>query len=433
MRSLKIALFTYSTKPRGGVVHTLNLGENLAKLGHLVHIYALGSNYERSVTSKPVLSSAEGTRDLPYEVKQKIQKTGSPPVLLVDRRPAFFRPVDVPHTLIHCPVVEYKNIDEKIADYIRIYYEFLRSIDQTYDIYHAEDCISANALLELRDNGFIKSFVRTVHHLDDFKSRSLIECQSNSILKPNYVMVVSKYWERQLRSLYSLNTTLTHNGVDVGRFTKTNRHKFSKDLAKTKFSVNGYRVILSIGGIEPRKNTLTTLRAFNIAKSHFMKKDERLVWLIGGGETLFDYRPYRGEFFSQVERLGLKMDQDIRVLGNIPDVNMPDLYGAGDVFVFPSLKEGWGLVVLEAMASGVPVIASDIEPLTEYLKDGENAVLIPPTDHGALARKIIDVLENEDFREKLATNGLKTANSYTWRNTALMHSELYNRILQKKG
>lgn len=386
MRSLKIALFTYSTKPRGGVVHTLRLAEELTGLKHEVHVYTLS--------------------------------TGN----------GFYRNVDVPHTLIPCPVVNYPSIDEKIESFIRIYYEYLSSVNDLYDIYHAEDCISANALLELRDNGFIKSFVRTVHHLDDFTSKSLIDCQSNSILKPDYVMVVSRYWERELRSLYSLNPILTQNGVDLDRFSKAKGDEYSKELAKNRFSVNGYRVILSIGGIEPRKNTLTTLRAFKIARSHFMKKGERVIWLIGGGETLFDYRAYREEFFSQVERLGLKMDQDIRVLGNIPEVNMPYLYDAGDIFVFPSLKEGWGLVVLEAMASGVPVIASNIEPLTEYLNDSENAVLIPPMDHEALAQNIISVLENEDLREKLATNGLRTANSYSWSKTALMHSEFYNRI-----
>jgi glycosyltransferase-like protein len=388
MKSLRIALFTYSTKPRGGVVHTLRLAEELTSLKHDVHVYTLS--------------------------------TGN----------GFYRNVDVPHTLIPCPVVNYPSIDEKIESYIRIYYEYLSSINELYDIYHAEDCISANALLELRNNGVIKSFVRTVHHLDDFTSHSLIECQSNSILEPDHVMVVSRYWEKELRSLYSLNPILTQNGVDVGRFSQLKRDEYSKESAKGKFSVNGYRVILSIGGIEPRKNTLTTLRAFNIAKSYFMKKGERLIWLIGGGETLFDYRAYREDFFSQVERLGLKMDQDIKVLGNIPEVNIPDLYGAGDIFVFPSLKEGWGLVVLEAMASGVPVIASNIAPLTEYLKDSENAILIPPMDHEALAQEIISVLEDEDLREKLATNGLRTAKSYSWRNTALMHSEFYNRILE---
>lgn len=410
MKSLKIALFTYSTKPRGGVVHTLNLGENLAKLGHLVHVYALGPNNAKGVTSNAAPSKFEG--------------------LLVDETPEFFRPVSVPHTLIPCPAVDYKNIDEKITDYIKIYYEFLSSIEEIYDIYHAEDCISANALLELRKNDVIKSFVRTVHHLDDFTSESLINCQLKSVLEPDYLLVVSKFWEKKLRSTYSLDPVLTHNGVDLDRFSKLKAGEFSIESAKKRFSVDGFKVILSIGGIEPRKNTLTTLRAFDIARSFYKKNVERLVWLIGGGETLFDYRNYREEFFAELRKLGLRMDHDVAILGNVADDSLPDLYAAADVFVFPSLNEGWGLVVLEAMASGVPVIASGIEPMTEYLEDGKNSMLISPMDHRAMAQNIIKILKDGDQRQKLIRNGLETASYYSWRKTALMHSEFYNRVLE---
>ena len=194
--------------------------------------------------------------------------------------------------------------------------------------------------------------------------------------------------------------------------------------------MGGYKVILSVGGIEPRKNTLTTLRAFSIAKSYFEEKDKRLVWLIGGGETLFDYRVYRDEFFSEVKRSGCKLDEDIVLLGNVPDDSMTKLYGASDVFVFPSVKEGWGLVVLEAMASGLPVIASNIEPLTEYLRDEENSILVLLVDYEALAHGIVRVIENPELRDKLITNGRKTAESYSWRNTASRHEEFYSRVLE---
>ncbi len=389
MESLRIALFTYSTKPRGGVVHTLSLADELARLGHKVHIFSLNPGN------------------------------------------GFYRKVEVPHTLIPCPVVDYKNIDEKIADYIRIYYEFLSSIEETCDIYHAEDCISANALLELRNNGLIKSFLRTVHHLDDFTSKALIDCQLNSILEPNYVMVVSKYWERELASKYSLNPILTSNGVDVERFSKLKSAGFSKQSAKKKFSVDDCKVILSIGGIEPRKNTLTILRAYEIARSYYEKNGDHLVWLIGGGETLFDYRDYRDDFFSELKKLGLKIGKDVIMLGNIPKDSMADLFGAADVFVFPSIKEGWGLVVLEALASGLPVIASNIEPMTEYLRNGENSILIAPMDYRALAHEIIRLLEENELRQKLVVNGVETAKKYSWRSTALRHIEIYEGILEK--
>jgi glycosyltransferase-like protein len=389
MESLKIALLTYSTKPRGGVVHTLNLAERLVLLNHRVHIYAL--------------SGGEG----------------------------FFRPVGVPHTLIPCPVVAGEDIDDKVRRYIRIYSEYMASIREDYDIYHAQDCISANALFEIRSRGLIRFFVRTVHHIDDFTSESLIDCQLRSIVEPDYLIVVSRFWERELRSRYSLNSTLIYNGVDLERFRAN--EKASKEEAKGDFSLKGYNVMLSIGGIEPRKNALTALRAFGIASRYFKARGKRLVWLIGGGETLFDYRAYREGFFSEIKELGLRVGEDIIVLGAVPEDSMVKLYRAADVFVFPSIKEGWGLVVLEAMASGLPVIASGIEPMTDYLMDGENALLVSPMDHEGLAERIIGILEEAGLRDKLIRNGMKTVESYSWQKTALKHSEFYRGILEGIG
>ncbi len=437
MKSLRIALFTYSTKPRGGVVHTLSLAEELARLGHQVHIYALGSTQVNEVTSKPAPSLVEGTRDLPKNRVYRANKQGSPPVSLVDVESGFFRPVSVPYTIIPCSTLPEENIDEKVKRYISTYTEHLSSIGEHYDIYHAEDCISANMLCELRNRGLIKFFVRTVHHMDDFTSKSLIDCQLKSILEPDYVIVVSKFWEKELRSRYSLNPTVINNGVDIEKF-KIQEGKGTKERAKNSFSVNGSstrlttgcKVMLSIGGIEPRKNTLTALRAFNIVSNYFKSKGERLVWLIGGGETLFDYRAYREEFFSEIKRLGLRLDEDIIILGTVPEDSISKLYQAGDVFIFPSIKEGWGLVVLEAMASGLPVIASGIEPMTDYLQDEGNALLVFPMDYEALAQQIIRVLEKTELRGKLIRNGMKTAQVYSWRNTALRHSEFYSGILE---
>jgi glycosyltransferase-like protein len=389
MRLLKIALFTYSTKPRGGVVHTLSLAEELARLGHRVHIYALG----------------------PKEISSE-----------------FFRPVGVPYTIIPCPANPDETIDEKVERYIRVYSEYMSSIDENYDICHAEDCISANVLFELRSKGLIKFFIRTIHHIDDFTSKSLVECQLKSILEPDYVIVVSRFWEKELRTKYSLKPQVINNGVDLEKFKFG--QDFSREKSKKDHSVNGCKVMLSIGGIEPRKNTLTALRAFNIAGNYFKSKGERLVWLIGGGETLFDYRAYRDEFFSEIKSLGLKLDEDIILLGTVPEDSVAKLYKAGDVFVFPSVKEGWGLVVLEAMASGLPVIASSIEPMTDYLKDGENALLVSAMDYKALAQQVIEVLEGAELRDKLISNAKKTAQAYSWRNTALRHEELYRRILE---
>jgi glycosyltransferase-like protein len=387
MKSLDVALLTYSTKPRGGVVHTLCLAESLARLGHGVRVYSLSSGGN------------------------------------------FFRDVHVPHTLIPCPKKEYAGMDEKIRDYINIYTEYLSSHASAHDIFHAEDCISANALLNLRERGLIGSFARTVHHIDDFTSESLIECQLKSILEPDYVITVSRAWERELSSAYSIRSTVIRNGVDTRRFRRLTDED-SKETYKERFSLGSSRVMLSIGGIEPRKNTMTSLRAFHIARAHFQKKGERLVWVIGGGETLFDYRAYREEFFSGAERLGLSVGKDIFIPGSVSEDAVAGLYNAADVFVFPSVREGWGLVVLEALASGVPVIASGIEPMTEYLRDRENSLLVSPMDHDHIASLIIELSEDGELGRGLARRGRETAEEYSWENAARGHVGFYREMLE---
>jgi len=381
----KIALLTYSTKPRGGVAHTLSLAESLAELGQDVHVYALATGKD------------------------------------------FFRQVRVPYTLIPCPETEYGSMDEKVKSYIDIYTRYLGTMSDKYDIFHAEDCISANALLNMRDEGLICQYVRTVHHIDDFTSESLIECQLKSIVEPDYLISVSKLWERELKEKYSIDSVVINNGVSSGNFAESDAD--AKKDAKKSFNTEGAKTLLSIGGIEPRKNTITILKAYNAVRSELGKKGEKLVWLIGGGETLFDYREYREKFFIEVRELGLELDNDIYVLGSVPEEKMRDLYNSADVFVFPSIKEGWGLVVLEAMAAGVPVIASGIEPMTEYLRDRENALLISPMDFEALANGITEVIEHGPLRSGLIENGAETAGMYSWGSAARKHAAFYNEIL----
>ena len=94
------------------------------------------------------------------------------------------------------------------------------------------------------------------------------------------------------------------------------------------------------------------------------------------------------------------------------------------------MKAGSGLVVLEAMASGLPAIASNIEPLIEYLRDEENSMLVSPLNYEKLVEQIIRVLVDAELRDKLIENGRKTAEAYSWGNTALQHEEFYRRVLK---
>jgi glycosyltransferase-like protein len=386
---LSIAQFTYSIKPRGGVVHVLALAEHLQALGHSVHIYALGKGHDKS----------------------------------------FYRPTSVPFTLIP---VESKGadepMDERIQRYIQAYYEFL-TVNQPgpFDVYHAQDCISGNALWRLREDGVIPSFARTIHHLDDFISPALIECQDNSVYRPDYSIVVSRYWQRRLAQEFGVNTEVIHNGVDTTSFRPASDAE--RAAARARLGLSDQLVFLNIGGIEPRKNSIRLLRAFQAVQHNLAARGQAAVLIFAGGATLFDYAAYRDQFREEFDRLDLQLDKDVFLLGVLTDEQLPQLYQAADILAFPSVKEGWGLVVLEAMASRIPVLASDIPVFREYLRPEENALLVDPCNEAAIAEGMERLAENDLLREQLAIEGIKTAEAFSWANTARAHVAFYRRNL----
>jgi glycosyltransferase-like protein len=385
-KKLRIASFTYSTKPRGGVVHTLALAEHLQALGHEVHVFALGKDSQ-----------------------------------------GFFRPTSVPYTLI-----PFENpgdqvvLDERIQLYIQTYYDFMTThLTEPFDVYHVQDCVSANAVWRLREDGLIPSFIRTVHHIDDFTTPTLVQCQKDSVYRPNYRIVVSHYWQRRLRDEFGVDSQVIHNGVDSQRFCPPSQEQ--RQAARAEFGLQNQVVILNIGGIEPRKNTIRLVKAFEEVHKKLTSQGQAAVLLLAGGETLLDYTPYRIEFFDMLEHSSLQVNKDIFLLGTVDDARMPALYHAADMLAFPSVKEGWGLVVLEAMASGLPVLSSDLPVFREYLKTEENALLVDPFDESAIATGLLRLSQDDKLRQRLAASGLQTAAKSSWRQTAIDHVEMYYR------
>lgn len=386
---LRIAIFTYSTKPRGGVVHTLALAEHLQELGHEVHIFALGKD--------------QGD---------------------------FFRPTSVPFTLIPIEFIplDQETLDDRIERYIQTYYQYLLKYPpDAFDIYHAQDCVSANALWRLREERAISGFVRTVHHVDDFVSPSLIECQNNSIQRPNHCIVVSRYWQERLVNEYQVNSTVIYNGVNLGRFHPATPAERAE--ARSQLGLGNQFVFLNIGGIEPRKNSVRLLQAFQSVQPELTAQSVTPIVYLVGGETLLDYSPYRNEFFEVLEQSDLQIDKDVYLPGVVSDEQIPLLYRAADVLVFPSVKEGWGLVVLEAMASGVPVLTSDLPVFHEYLRSEENALLVDPTSVEAIATAMRRLANDGQLRQRLAVTGPITAEKFSWQKTAKGHSNFYHSIL----
>jgi len=381
MRCKRIALFTYSTKPRGSVIHTLELATALHHLGHYVCVYALAKD-------------GKGF-DYPLPCNSR----------LIPAQPA--------------PL----NMDAIIQQRIQEFIDALSSSELQYDCYHAQDCISANALSALVQRNIIPHFIRTVHHIEDYNSPYLQQCQEQSIRNANLCLCVSHQWQMELQQHYNIYAPRVINGINRERFSPI-ANGMEDDL-KQRWGLTGAPCYLTIGGIEPRKNSICLLQAF----ANVLVEYPQAQLLIAGGSTLFDYQTYQDEFFAIAHQSGIELGRSLILLGQISDADLPALYRTADAFVFPSVKEGWGLVVLEAIASGLPVITSRQLPFTEFLTDAE-ALLVDPYSPEAIAQAMCSIIK-PTCAIPLIQSSQFLLSQYTWETSAQLHLQHYQKLLSK--
>lgn len=177
------------------------------------------------------------------------------------------------------------------------------------------------------------------------------------------------------------------------------------------------RFALYLGSNKPHKNLPRLVEAWQMANSRWQMADCRLV-IAGTWDARYP------EARQRSEKLGL--GKEVIFLGPVPEAELPALYAAATVFVFPSLYEGFGLPVLEAMACGAPVICSNTSSLPEVA--GEAAVTVDPLNVAELAAALARVLDDADLRHHLREGGLAQARRFNWQDTARRTLDLYRQI-----
>ena len=362
MTCLKLALLTYSSQPRGGVVHTLALAEALADLGHDVHVWTLARGGDAS----------------------------------------FFRPVD-PAVTVHAvpfPGVDGEEVGERILRSIATLGEAFAREASDYDVVHAQDCISANAVMTAGT-----TCVRTIHHLDTFTTPELAACHERAVVHPSARICVSEAVAAEVRLGWGLAPTVIPNGVDAARF-----EAGAADLVgRARWADRLGPYVLALGGIEPRKGSIDLLEAYAMLRRRL--PGLRLVF--AGGETLFDYRDYRREF----ERRAGQLAVDHEVLGVVDHADLPSLVGQAAALAFVSTKEGFGLAAMEALAAGVPVVARDLPVLREVFG---SAVAYADSPLG-IAAALATAVSSSPSPEA----GQRLARGYTWERAARSHVAFY--------
>ena len=179
---------------------------------------------------------------------------------------------------------------------------------------------------------------------------------------------------------------------------------------------------LTVGGIEPRKGSEHLVRALAALKTS--RVDAPMVAVVGA-HSFQDYNAYRDRVLAMIDEYGL--DQDVVLLGTVPDAELPGWFHAADGFVFPSVNEGWGLAILEAMSAGLPVVASDLDVFQEFL-DGQDAILTRAVDAGSLAEGMARLLDEPATAARLRARGPVVAQRYSWQRTAEQHVAIYGEV-----
>ncbi|WP_345814344.1 MSMEG_0565 family glycosyltransferase [Paraburkholderia sp. PREW-6R] len=380
MKALRIGLLTHSVNPRGGVVHTLELASALTSLGHDVTVFV-------PATASEVLF----------------------------RQP----PCRVVYARIVLPQGDTVAMVEARLDALR---RALKHHASSFDVLHAQDSISGNALAELKAEGLIRGFLRTVHHLDHFDNPRLAAWQRRAYEDADQVLCVSDMWTREMRDTHGINAVTVANGVNRERFSA--RKDQHDSLLSQRCRIGEGPVVLAVGGIEARKNTLALLEAFALVRRRV--PDAQLV--IAGGASLLDHDAYSRTLLQRASTLGLSIGprQSVVVTGPLDDALMPALFRRANVLSMVSLREGFGLVVLEALASGTPVVASKIAPFTEYL-DEHTCIWADPVDVVSIATALLNAIRPANGANAIDFNHAvpDLLARYSWTASAQRHVQAY--------
>jgi glycosyltransferase-like protein len=366
---MRVSLLTYSTRPRGGVVHTLALAEALAGAGAEVEVWTLARGGDGG----------------------------------------FFRPVDpvVRVRAVELAEVPGESVGDRIVRSIDVLAAGLRSGLQPGGIVHAQDCISTNAVIAAG-----RECLRTVHHLDDFTTEQLRRCHERAIVEPVAHVCVSAAVAAELAAGWGITATVIANGVDAPAFAAAASADPTAAAARRHWQDEFGRYVLSVGGIEPRKGTADLVEAIALLR----RRDPTVAWVVAGGETLFDYRDYRDRVLARASELGVAPV----LLGTVAQDDLPGLVAGAAAFAFPSTKEGFGMAAMEALAAGIPLVTRDLPVLREVFDGAADFATDPPGFADALAR----ALRHPDPGR--AARGRELAAAHTWTAAAAAHLDFYS-------
>jgi glycosyltransferase involved in cell wall biosynthesis len=248
------------------------------------------------------------------------------------------------------------------------------------------------------------------------------------VRRADHLIVVSHATGQDLMRLYGVcpeAITVIHEAADP-RF----RPQPAEEIERVRRKYNlPERYMLSLGTLEPRKNYQRLAEALGTSRQGYGTDG----WGLNGGAPRLVIVGERGwlyhPFLRRLEELGL--EQEVILLGRVPDDDLPGLYSGARLFVFPSLYEGFGLPPLEAMACGTPVVCSRVSSLPEV--GGEAVRYFSPTSPEEIAHVMHEVLADEAVQQEMREEGMKQASRFSWEKAADETLAVYEAALDAGG
>ncbi len=320
--------------------------------------------------------------------------------------------------------------------------DFAESKEIEYDLIHCHYWLSGLAGLILQETWnlpLIQMFHtlaimknRVARSVDEEPSNQRLESEARLLRSADRVVAATPAEVAQIQWLYREDTSrvvVIPPGVDTSRF-----YPISDDEAKEYIGVPCHdRMLLFVGRIEPLKGIDTLIEAVGILHKEGVLERHPFCLAVIGGDT----QSSREQMSAEMERLhamreSLGILDLITFLGKRDQDTLPYYYSAAEAVVVPSHYESFGLVALEAMACGTPVVASETGGLAFLVRDGETGFHVPTADPEALAEKLRLIIQDDELRAKLGKQAAEYAKAYSWSLVVEQVIDLYRGMLGKK-
>jgi len=332
-----------------------------------------------------------------------------------------------------------QELAEYIPQFVNGIKKFTAEKGIHYDLIHSHYWLSGLAAERLSQD-WSAPVVHMFHTLGEMKNRIArsdhereglyrIEGEKRVLRYADRIIAATLAEKTQLQFLYKADSrkiTIIPPGVDISRF-----YPIPADEARQYIGLDpGERIALFVGRIEPLKGVDTLIKAMSCQRSRPLG---RVTLAIIGGDPNASQQEMSAEM-ARLQQLcdDLCMGRMVVFLGKRAQDTLPYYYSAADVLVMPSHYESFGMVALEAMACGTPVIASQVGGLAYLIKDGETGYHVPDQDPEALCEKMLLLLGDVELRKKMGLQAEQYARNYAWATIAAQIVEVYQSLLGGK-